>query len=534
MFVMLAVAAIGFVACSKDDGCGVSGTGDMRVKIDPTIANPAVVATARATRATDTDFEAGDRMGLTVTLADGAVYLNNEELTCGEGGVFSSSAVWYEDVNAASTLFAYYPYQQGAAAPAEFAVAADQRGDGYAASDLIVGTKTGVTPTSLATPMTFKHKMARLIVEITENKAGSPIRTVEIGGVVCKASIDAATGVVTAAADAAPSSTVAHEATAEKLYYALVVPQNGVKPTVTVTTADNHSRTYSLATTDLKSGENRRLSTVVELADLSVTVSGPITGWEDGEDLKIEGGDAPEAPSVEWGGVKYRIVTLKDGRTWMAENLRYVPAGKTPSSDPTDGNGVWYPCNLDKTPDPSRVTTDGLLYSYPMLLGMNGPLSADNYDQYEGVQGICPDGWHVPTMAEWLKLAGQGSGGLSDPTSPYFEAASSGAPMTALNADGFNFAGTGYINAGSAVAIPAYMAIESKAVDGAGKFGMGYYASSTAYQITYNTAGDPASGVKNIQYYAGMITYNAQFNRLQVAFQGGYSAAPVRCIKNAE
>lgn len=534
MFVMMAVAAIGFAACSKDDGSGVSGTGDMRVKIDPTIANPAVVATARATRATDTDFEAGDRMGLTVTLSDGTVYLKNEELTCGGDGVFASSAVWYEDVNAASTLFAYYPYQQGDAAPAEFAVAADQRGDGYAASDLIVGTKTGVTPTSLATPMTFKHKMARLIVEITENKAGSPIASVEIGGVVCKASVDAETGSVTASGDAAASSTVAHEATAGKLYYALVVPQNGVKPTVTVTTEDNHSRTYSLATTDLKSGENRRLSTVVELADLSVTVSGPITGWEDGDDLKIEGGDEPEEPSVEWGGVKYRIVTLKDGRTWMAENLRYVPEGKEISSDPKDGNGIWYPCNLEKSADPSRVTSDGLLYSYPVLLGMGGGLSADNYDKFEGTQGLCPDGWHVPTKAEWLKLAGQGSGGLLDSSSPYYDAGVGGAFIPTLNADGFNFAGTGYINATSAAATPAYMAIESKAADGAGKFGMGYYASSTAYQITYNTAGDAASGIKNIQYYAGMITYNATNNRLQVAYQGGYSAAPVRCIKNAE
>ena len=61
---------------------------------------------------------------------------------------------------------------------------------------------------------------------------------------------------------------------------------------------------------------------------------------------------------------------------------------------------------------------------------------------------------------------------------------------------------------------------------------MAYYASSTGYQVTYNTAGDATSGVKNIQFYAGMITYNATYNRLQVAFQGGYGAAPVRCIKN--
>lgn len=240
----------------------------------------------------------------------------------------------------------------------------------------------------------------------------------------------------------------------------------------------------------------------------------------------------PPDNTVEWGGVKYQTVKLKDGRTWMAENLRYVPAGKTVSSDPADGSGVWNPCDLSKKADASRVETDGLLYSYPVLLGMEGEMSDENYNKYEGVQGICPDGWHVPTCAEWLKLAGQGSGGLTDPASPYFQAESMGAPIPALNADGFNLLTCGYINANDSTATPAYTAIESKAEDGAGKFGMSYFASSTAYQVTYNTAGDATSGIKNIQYYAGMITYNANYNRLQAAFQGAYGAASVRCIKN--
>ena len=26
------------------------------------------------------------------------------------------------------------------------------------------------------------------------------------------------------------------------------------------------------------------------------------------------------------------------------------------------------------------------------------------YDTLEGIQGICPDGWHLPTHDEWLEL----------------------------------------------------------------------------------------------------------------------------------
>ena len=187
---------------------------------------------------------------------------------------------------------------------------------------------------------------------------------------------------------------------------------------------------------------------------------------------------------------------------------------------------------FSKAADPSLTETAGLLYSYPVMLGMTGEMTGTNFDQYEGAQGICPDGWHIPTMAEWLKLAGTGSGSLSDPTSPYFEKTQSGGSIAALNKDGFNIAGCGYINAASATATPAYMATVSAA--DASAFGMGYFPSSTGYKVTYNTADDPESGIKNIQYYAGMITYNKSYNRMTIAYQGGYCAAPVRCIKNKE
>ncbi len=36
--------------------------------------------------------------------------------------------------------------------------------------------------------------------------------------------------------------------------------------------------------------------------------------------------------------------------------------------------------------------------------------SAMASDEYEGVQGVCPDGWHIPTADEWVYLI-QNSGG---------------------------------------------------------------------------------------------------------------------------
>lgn len=531
ILMIAAAAAVCFAACSKNEG-GVPG--DRTLRITPTIGNPSLTPAAMtaSTRATDTDFELGDKVGLKVTMtANGKDFVSNKPMTFDGTDFKTEGFLWYEDINATSTLFAYYPWQEGGDIPAEFSVKADQSGDNYTASDLIVAVKAGVKPTLSSTQMTFKHKMSRIVIDVT-NESGFDITNIVIKGAVGTGVLDPATGDFTAKADAEASDLIANTATANKVYYALLVPQNGVKLMVTVTTADGKKRTQTLGTADFKSGENRRMECNVQPADIEVKFSGPITGWVDGDDLLPDGEGEVETPTVEWGGVKYEIVTLKDGRTWMAENLRYVSEGKTISSDPKDGSGVWYPCNLSKAADPSLVESNGLLYSYPVMLGMTGDMTGDNFDQYEGARGICPEGWHIPTMAEWLKLAGVGSGNLTDPTSPYFEQTQSGGSIVKLNKDGFNIAGCGYVNAANVTATPAYMATASAA--DASAFGMGYFPSSTGYKVTYNTADDPASGIKNIQYYAGMITYNKSFNRITVAYQGGYCAAPVRCIKDRE
>lgn len=510
----LAVAML--AACSRNENV-IGESGPMQVTIDPTI-----------TRATETDFEANDAIGLTITTSQGVYVANRKFVYVSESKfVGEESLLWYEDINAPSTLFAYYPYSDPA--PSEFTVSADQNGSGYTSSDLMTSYKQDIYPTKTAIGMTFRHRMARLIFTI-DNETDFPVTSLQVSGTIGTAEVDGTKDAVTVKSDASTLEITAREVTANSKYYALVVPQS-VKFVVTVTTAEG-TRSQSYSETELVGGKSYPVTVRVKPKDMEVAMSGPIDGWEDGEEIPAEGQGSSEQATVEWGGVKYKIVTLKDGRTWMAENLRYIPEGMTPSSDPADGNGLWYPCTLDKVASPELVETNGLLYSYPVLLGIDGDLTADNYNTKEGAQGICPDGWHIPTLDEWMKLAGTGSGNLSDPTSPYYDSSEGGAPIPTLNADGFNLSGCGYINAASISATPAYLVVKSAA--DASAFGMGYFPSSTAYQITYNTAGDASSGIKNIQYYAGMLTYNANYNRLTVAYNGGYCGVPVRCIQDAE
>ena len=85
---------------------------------------------------------------------------------------------------------------------------------------------------------------------------------------------------------------------------------------------------------------------------------------------------------------------------WMKENLRTTRyANGTPISQ---GNGTstttaywYYPDN-----NPSNKPTYGLLYNWKAVMGSSSSSSANP----SGVQGICPDGWHVPSDAEWTQL----------------------------------------------------------------------------------------------------------------------------------
>lgn len=82
-------------------------------------------------------------------------------------------------------------------------------------------------------------------------------------------------------------------------------------------------------------------------------------------------------------GQKYSTVCIGE-QVWMAENLRYDAPGSLIAND-----------------DPTKLLTYGRLYDYPTVSAGQG-VSPGN--QVSTVQGICPDGWHLPNNYEWELL----------------------------------------------------------------------------------------------------------------------------------
>lgn len=86
-------------------------------------------------------------------------------------------------------------------------------------------------------------------------------------------------------------------------------------------------------------------------------------------------------------GNQYKTIKI-GSQEWMAENLRY------------EVEGSWCGRNLN------GCKTYGRLYSWDMAIGQpktNQPQSVD-INEPDSHQGICPDGWRVPSHSDWVTL----------------------------------------------------------------------------------------------------------------------------------
>ncbi len=180
-------------------------------------------------------------------------------------------------------------------------------------------------------------------------------------------------------------------------------------------------------------------------------------------------------------GKSYWVTKLKDGNCWMTQNLAYNGGG---TSRGTDCSGWQDTITVAQYCNPGHTDGDhasrGNYYSWPAA--MNGDTSATGT-----VQGVCPNGWHLPTSSTTAK----GSfGGLT----------------TAYGA-GDNAAGS-TIMRGSPIYFQYSGRASSSGIDYVG--GNGFYWSSTPYYSNqayilylYSNAANPSNGNSRGQRYYG-------------------------------
>ncbi len=114
----------------------------------------------------------------------------------------------------------------------------------------------------------------------------------------------------------------------------------------------------------------------------------------------VDGGPCPGHHTVtDVEGNTYNTVWIGE-QCWMKENLRTRKyADNTPISLGTTASTTnayrYYPNN-----DSSNVATYGYLYNWAALMRGSGASNSNP----SNVQGVCPDGWHLPSQGEWNQL----------------------------------------------------------------------------------------------------------------------------------
>lgn len=500
------------------------------------------------TRATEVDFEDTDQIGVTITQSNDFVYASNKLMTY-NNGVFTGDLLWYPEGNDKSQIVAYYPYD-AAGAPTSFTVKADQtdQATGYGASDLIAASKSDVLPSTNAVVMNFKHILTKLVINV-ENDTQSDISSVVLKGSVPTATLDLPALSVTADESATATNITAQVVKAHETYRAIVIPQT-VAFTLEVTTADGKTLSQRLTSTTLAQGGQYSVNVRVLPDDIIVTLSGKIESWTDegeiGADNEVPFEEHLDENYFLYDGVKYNIVTLANGTTWMAEPLAYLPKGYTPSTDPTSDSHIWYPYEIVDgttvaTTEASAIKELGYLYDLQAALG-GKEITESNLNSFEGAQGICPKGWHIPTRLEYFNLVGKSTNDADGKVPAdgdkalFYDAAYDGGKIASLNEAGFNYQFSGVRMASTFAATPTYQktvisSTTSTKSEWFGKPSVNYYMTSTAYKAAYNASEE----LTNIQFFTLMSTFTlAKYpeGRLSLSYVGIKSGMQLRCVRD--
>ena len=247
------------------------------------------------TRATDSAFEAGDKVGIFVvnepnTLATSGNHVDNMGFTYSSKWTPDTPIYWLDQTTKAD-FYCYYPYAEAANTAAHtFATKANQSQlADYKASEFLWGKTTGVAPTEEAVNITTNHTFSNALVVlkpgdgVTEESLAAATKSVKICGVKTNATIDLATGVATANGNATEVTPYLENGQ----YRALIVPQTTAEGALIVVTVDGVDYTLSRSMT-FKANKQHKFTVTLNKVSNGVNVG--IGGWEtDEEDY---GGDA--------------------------------------------------------------------------------------------------------------------------------------------------------------------------------------------------------------------------------------------------
>lgn len=170
----MVLSILGLASCSNDDSTEAPKSArETPMTFD--VVHPS------QTRATATDFESGDKIGVYIAKADmpleiGGNTLNNEPLTLTSGKWIPSQNLFWD--KGTYNAYAYYPYMNVTSIEDQpVSVATDQTTaetngtlSGYEASDLLYARTPNVAASTSPVTLNFKHVMSKLTIRLVKGE----------------------------------------------------------------------------------------------------------------------------------------------------------------------------------------------------------------------------------------------------------------------------------------------------------------------------------------------------------------------------
>ena len=265
-----------------------------------------------------------------------------------------------------------------------------------------------------------------------------------------------------------------------------------------ILSGDSHEESSSSSSTSLKSVS----SSSKQLSSSSSEKNDEGWSWDTPKDAYLN-------PEIDYGsmtdsrdGQIYKTVKIGN-QVWMAENLNYADSVKTPSLLKRS----WcYNNKAENCAVAGRLYTwDAAIDSVKLATDADNPLDC-GYGKLctlpvkvKKVQGICPDGWHLPTKTEWETLfteVGESTAGkiLKSQTSWY---------INGKGTDGVGFS-----------ALPA-----------GGRYRDGYFHSDGLHA-------DFWSATQRNGNYAYNLNLRYDYDDARLAYEYKYYGLSVRCLKD--
>lgn len=279
-FFALLAAIAAMVSCSKNRGDtpDVPETDKLPINISTTL-----------TRATDSAFEQGDKVGIFVVnepdvLEASGNHVDNMAFTYNTDWAPETPIFWLDKTTKAD-FYCYYPYAEGVSTTAHtFTTKANQSQlADYKASEFLWGKTAGVAPTKEAVNITTNHTFSNALIILkpgdgfSEATLAAATKSVKICGIKTSATINLSTGVATASGNATEVTPYLEN----EQYRALIVPQTTAEGALIVVTVNGVDYTLSRAMT-FKANKQHKFTVTLNKVSNGVNVG--IGGWETDEE----------------------------------------------------------------------------------------------------------------------------------------------------------------------------------------------------------------------------------------------------------